>query len=362
MSAWDAFPADYRAAEVRTIQAAVKGGECVAVVGLSGAGKSNLLGFLAAQAPAGGSLRYMLVDGNRLTDTSVAAFLALMQQALELAVPGPDADDLETAVKARRDIGLCFLLDLSLLVNRTGQLLDGQAQRLWGQLRALRDQNKYGLTYVVATRHVLPSDNELAELLFGHTLWLGPLTAADARWNVARYAARTGQAWDVAQISAIMAVSGRYPALLRAVCEARAAGAALEVDALLRHPAVAARVAEFWEDQPEASELHAAGLDDVPLLTVSRPISLDTARLTAKELRLLQAFETRPGEVCEKDDLIRAVWSEDRVFESGVRDDSLAQLVRRLREKIEADAGNPRYIQTVPGRGYRFVGRLARNA
>ncbi|HLE30620.1 MAG TPA: helix-turn-helix domain-containing protein [Anaerolineales bacterium] len=39
----------------------------------------------------------------------------------------------------------------------------------------------------------------------------------------------------------------------------------------------------------------------------------------------------------------------------GVRDDSLAQLVRRLREKIEPDPANPRHIHTVPGRGYRFV-------
>jgi DNA-binding winged helix-turn-helix (wHTH) protein len=61
--------------------------------------------------------------------------------------------------------------------------------------------------------------------------------------------------------------------------------------------------------------------------------------------------------VCEKDDLIRAVWPEDRGIESGVRDDSLAQLVRRSREKFEPDAGSPRYIQTVPGWGYHFVPR-----
>jgi DNA-binding winged helix-turn-helix (wHTH) protein len=87
----------------------------------------------------------------------------------------------------------------------------------------------------------------------------------------------------------------------------------------------------------------------------TRPLNFDTAQLTAKEHRLLQMLQARSGQVCEKDELIRAVWPEDQVFESGVRDDSLAQLVRRLREKIEADAGHPRYIQTVPGRGYRFV-------
>jgi DNA-binding winged helix-turn-helix (wHTH) protein len=60
--------------------------------------------------------------------------------------------------------------------------------------------------------------------------------------------------------------------------------------------------------------------------------------------------------VCDKDDLIRAVWPEDRIFERGVRDDSLAQLVRRLREKVETNPSAPRRIQTVAGRGYRLVG------
>ena len=45
MSAWDAYPANYREAEVRAILAALRAGECVSVIGLSGAGKSNLIGF-----------------------------------------------------------------------------------------------------------------------------------------------------------------------------------------------------------------------------------------------------------------------------------------------------------------------------
>jgi DNA-binding winged helix-turn-helix (wHTH) protein len=86
-----------------------------------------------------------------------------------------------------------------------------------------------------------------------------------------------------------------------------------------------------------------------------RAPTFDTSHLTAKENSLLRYFLSHPDEVCEKDDLIRAVWPEDKVFERGVRDDSLAQLVRRLREKIEPDPANPHYIHTVPGRGYRFT-------
>jgi DNA-binding response OmpR family regulator len=53
--------------------------------------------------------------------------------------------------------------------------------------------------------------------------------------------------------------------------------------------------------------------------------------------------------------LARAVWPEDRVFGDGVRDDALAQLVRRLREKIEPAPSKPIHLLTVPGRGYRYV-------
>ena len=115
------------------------------------------------------------------------------------------------------------------------------------------------------------------------------------------------------------------------------------------------RVEEFWADAPGPPELGASGVQHNPLLSRSAaPLAIDTARLTAKEHLLWQYLRAHPDQVCEKDDLIRAVWPEDALYERGIRDDSLAQVVRRLREKIEADPSAPQYIQTVPGRGYRF--------
>jgi DNA-binding winged helix-turn-helix (wHTH) protein len=77
--------------------------------------------------------------------------------------------------------------------------------------------------------------------------------------------------------------------------------------------------------------------------------------LTAKEHALFSYLADHAGQVCEKDSLIQNVWAEDRVFEQGVRDESLAQLARRLRLKIEPDPSNPVHLLTVPGRGYRLV-------
>jgi DNA-binding response OmpR family regulator len=172
---------------------------------------------------------------------------------------------------------------------------------------------------------------------------------------VGRYAARAGPAWRAETVAALVGASGGYPALLRAACEAHAAGVPAEAASLAGHAAVIARLREFWADQPTDDELRAAGLLALPMLMASRPPTFDTSALTAKEHLLLQYFQAHAGRVCEKDDLIRAVWPEDKVQTRGVRDDSLAQLVRRLREKIEPVPAQPRFLQTVPGRGYRFV-------
>jgi len=102
--------------------------------------------------------------------------------------------------------------------------------------------------------------------------------------------------------------------------------------------------------------LRKSGLAGNPFLDYSpSPVEPDTARLTTLENLLFGYLRTHPGKVCEKDELIRAVWPEDKVYEVGVRDDSLAQLVRRLRVKIEPDPDRPRLILSIPGRGYRYL-------
>ena len=392
MSAWDSYPPDYRAAEVRAITVATRAGECVSVVGLSGAGKSNLLGFLADRHSTA-EHAFAHVDCNRLQQPEPAALFRLIRRTLAGADSPPlsrpstsastgsasaqeaatgeglgvgvadELDALDAAIERRlKDAGssLSLALDVSLLFSRFDDLARDPA--FSGNLRALRDAHKYRLTFVTATRHLLPPHTELSELFYAHTLWLGPLGESDARWNVARYAERKGLKWDDAISEYLITASRGYPSLLRAVCEAHADGVSPDVNSLSAHPAVKARVDEFWADNPTEDELRRSGLENLPLLVAGRPLkrifdtpTFDTSHLTAKENLLLNYFLAHPDVVCEKDDLIRAVWPEDKVFERGVRDDSLAQLIRRLREKIEPDPAKPRYIHTVPGRGYRFT-------
>lgn len=71
---------------------------------------------------------------------------------------------------------------------------------------------------------------------------------------------------------------------------------------------------------------------------------------TATEFRLLEYLARHPGRVFTRDQLLDAVWR-DTAF---VTPRSVDVYVRRIREKIEPNPDEPRYLRTVRGAGYRF--------
>ena len=72
---------------------------------------------------------------------------------------------------------------------------------------------------------------------------------------------------------------------------------------------------------------------------------------TATEFRLLDYLARHPGRVFSRDHLLDAVWGDARF----VTPRSVDVYVRRIREKIETDPENPRWITTIRGIGYRFA-------
>ena len=75
--------------------------------------------------------------------------------------------------------------------------------------------------------------------------------------------------------------------------------------------------------------------------------------LTPTEFRLLVYLAQHPGQALSRTQIIDAVWGHDADVES---ERAVNVHVRRLREKVELDAGRPSLILTVPGIGYRLVG------
>ena len=71
--------------------------------------------------------------------------------------------------------------------------------------------------------------------------------------------------------------------------------------------------------------------------------------LTVKEFQLLELLYTHKGQVMSKDEIARNVWDYE-VYDFNAID----ALVYRLRQRVEADPGNPRYIVTVRGFGYKL--------
>ncbi|MEF9959016.1 MAG: response regulator transcription factor [Niameybacter sp.] len=72
--------------------------------------------------------------------------------------------------------------------------------------------------------------------------------------------------------------------------------------------------------------------------------------LTAKEFDMLELFATHPGKVYSRDQLLDTIWGRD--YPGDVR--TVDVHVRRLREKIEPNPGQPEYIHTKWGVGYYF--------
>ena len=77
-----------------------------------------------------------------------------------------------------------------------------------------------------------------------------------------------------------------------------------------------------------------------------------SVNLTPTEFRLLVFLAQHPGQVFSRGQLIENVWGSDADFYD---DRTVSVHVRRLREKIEVEPGDPRIVLTVPGLGYRLA-------
>jgi DNA-binding response OmpR family regulator len=73
--------------------------------------------------------------------------------------------------------------------------------------------------------------------------------------------------------------------------------------------------------------------------------------LTSLEQSLLYMLAANAGRVVTREEILDTLWGPDYVAESNVID----RHVRNLRARLQNDFRRPRYIETVPGRGYRFL-------
>ncbi|MBN1582702.1 MAG: winged helix-turn-helix domain-containing protein [Anaerolineae bacterium] len=292
-------------------------------------------------------------------------------------------------------------------------------QRVFLNLRALEDRYTQKLCYVVATGKRLEEmrrGSEIGEFceLFAHqTLYLGPLKRQDIEPAMKEWLEQDSPSEQ--DVAFIWQQTGGHPGLLEAVCHVFSETGTNRNDqddhySLIREKLdsdlnVRAECAKLWNALNEqqqvalldfATEQKGERNSILPLIRmgilrqddrqvrvfgmlfngfvrrqrlVKTPyvpgVRLDvdsgevwvdgkkTWALTDLEFRLLLLLYGRMGKLCDKYQIVESVWGEDYIDQ--VDDARIEKLVSRLRKKIEPDASEPHYLQTVRGRGYRLV-------
>ena len=99
---------------------------------------------------------------------------------------------------------------------------------------------------------------------------------------------------------------------------------------------------------PAAVTIGGVSLDDnAKTVTVDG----DTVNLTPLEYDILRLLMQHPGKVFSPHEIYRRVWHEDPEA-----DNPVAVHVRHIREKIEINPAEPRYLKVVWGKGYKMEG------
>ncbi|TDT45996.1 response regulator transcription factor [Fonticella tunisiensis] len=93
---------------------------------------------------------------------------------------------------------------------------------------------------------------------------------------------------------------------------------------------------------------------DIMIDVPSRKVNVDgrPVDLTSKEFDILFLLVTNPGKIYSRETLLEIIWGYDYYGDSRTVDVH----IRRLREKIEKDPGNPQYVLTKWGVGYYYKG------
>ena len=121
----------------------------------------------------------------------------------------------------------------------------------------------------------------------------------------------------------------------------------LEVKARIK--AIMRRTTPAIVQEQKLTEIHSG---DVMIDTESRRLFIQDQeiKVTSKEFDMLLLLVTNPGKVYSRENLLHAIWGEDYPGDARTVDVH----IRRLREKIEPNASEPRYVHTKWGVGYYY--------
>lgn len=388
-----AYPVTYRAHEVAQIMRAVQTRHSSMVCGLGGSGKSHLLRFLAfhpavAERLPAVDLRRVYLDCNAAIEQDAAGIFRALLREVGAEPWATDAADPLAALRAHLAADIVPATRFMILIDRVERIKPEILPALLDGLRHVRDYLNRRVSYVLGSRTPLPIAQLSAEfddlLAEPPVVWVGPLAADDAAWNVDAIFAEQGETMDTATRAALVQWSSGHPRLVRAATLAWANRADKDAPlqpALVFHDRQVVRVCEaLYNELDEHSQallrriangepsmvpadhvLRRTGLvhgddDHQPALaspvfalflrTQDTPAALE---LTALEEELWTIMSAAPHIVQRRDDLITVLYGGN----NDINDEALTALVARLRRKLsDAHMGT---LEAVRGRGYRFI-------
>lgn len=109
-------------------------------------------------------------------------------------------------------------------------------------------------------------------------------------------------------------------------------------------------IAKRGAGAPELNVMMRMGDLEIDLLAPHAKVGTQRVSFTGLELSLLYLLIANAGEVLTRERILDALWGERYSPDSNVVDVQ----IRALRRRLDDDARKPRFIETVPGAGYRF--------
>ncbi len=232
------FPAYYRQAEVQQIMNALYRLRSIAITGLAGMGKSNVVRFIVSHPQVrshylkerANDYAFLHVDcaGLAINDEAdVLGEVALQLQRKGIAAHSPHLSQLSGSIRhilKGQILSLEPNLNLVLVLDYFDAAAASLDQAFFNYLFHLRNARPQGnLAYIFATRRPLGHLYELQELL-DDGCTVGPLSYRDALDSIQRDEARLGCTFDAAQRDRLIASTGGHPGFLKNASELLGSG------------------------------------------------------------------------------------------------------------------------------------------
>jgi hypothetical protein len=263
------FPANYRQIEVGRIMGAIYKSRSIAVTGLAGMGKSNVVRFIVSHSQVrprylkerANNYAFVHIDCAGLAQASEAEILSEISAQLQrdrLAADSSPLPDDPASVRStlkEQILSLPAALNLVLVLDGFDEAATSVGRVFFNYLAHLRNIRPRGnLSYVLVTRRPMGHLYELHELL-DDGCTIGPLNRQDALEAIQRDEVRLGHIFDAAQRNRLFAYSGGHPGFLKNANELLAGGeidvnppAAEVARQLLRSEKINHLCEELWND------------------------------------------------------------------------------------------------------------------